>query len=173
MTNTAIDAAAAAIADARLALDEATAAVTPAAVHRDAVAKRITDLESERSNILADRRTGHQDDAEHGPRLMLISVDLDELKVMLAEADAQVTPLRQAVDAARHRVAAADQALVGIREDEVLRLTMARADELGELLLQAIASIESHRPRLTTTRNIWNPSAALAHQVHKLHLSRI
>jgi len=171
--NTVIDAAAAAIADAHLALDDANAALAPAVANRDVVAKRIADLEAERASILAARRDGDRDNAAHGPRLELIAADTTELTAMLAEADAEVAPLRQAAEEARRRVAAADQVLANVREDEVLRQTMTRADELGALLLQAIVSIEGHRHRLATARNIWTPSAALAEKVHKLHLTRI
>jgi hypothetical protein len=39
---------------------------------------------------------------------------------------------------------------------------MARADELGALLLQAVASTESHRRHLGTSRNIWTPDKAVS-----------
>jgi hypothetical protein len=171
--NTAIDAAAAAIADARLALDDADAALAPAVANRDVVAKRIVVLEAERASIVAARRDGNRDDATDGARIALIDVDTAELKTMLTEADAEVNPLRQATEEAKRRIAAAEMAMAGIREDEVLRLTMARADELSALLLQAIVSIESHKQRKATSRNLWDPSAALAEKVNKLHLTRI
>ena len=77
-----------------------------------------------------------------------------------------------ALEADRASIAAAEQAPEGIREDEVLRLTMACADELSALLLQAIANIESHRPRLATQRNLWTPSRALAGTIQAIYMRR-
>jgi septal ring factor EnvC (AmiA/AmiB activator) len=171
--NKLIEAAATAVADALLALDEAGAALKPAAAHRDVIARRIQALETERASILEARRSGHHDDATHGARLLLIAADIDELKAMLAEADAAVTPLRQATEETRRRVSAAIAARDTVREDEVLRLTVARANELGELLLQAAASIDSHKARLATSRNLWAPSKALADKLRALDLQRV
>jgi len=176
MTDTAnqlIEAAATAVADALLALDEANDALTPAAAHRDLVASRIAALETERAAILAARRTGHQDDAVHGPRLFLLDADLTDLKVLLAEADAQVAPLRQAVEETRRQVSVATTGQDNAREDEILRLTVVRADELGALLLKAICEIDVHKRRLQASRNLWAPAKQLADTLHRLDLQRV
>jgi hypothetical protein len=176
MTDTAnqlIEAAATAVADALLALDEANDALKPAAAHREVVVNRIEALETERAAILAARRTGHQDDAVHGPRLFLLDADLTDLKVLLAEADAQLAPLRQAAEEARRQVSAATTAQDNVREGEVLRLTIARADELGALLLRAIGEIDVHKRRLGASRNLYTPAKQLADTLHRLDLQRI
>jgi hypothetical protein len=172
-TNKLIEAAATAVADAILALEEADAALEPAVAHREVIASRIQALENERASILEARRGGHHDDATHGARLLLIVADIDDLKALLTEADAAVSPLRQATEEARGRASAATAAQVKVREDEVLRLTIGRANELGELLLQAIACIERHKARLATSRNLWDPSKALATKLHALDLQRV
>jgi hypothetical protein len=169
----AIDAAAAAIADAKLAAQDAEDALAPAVARRDVIAERIADLETERASILAARRNGHQDDDTHGPRLVLIAADVDDLAAMLTEADTEVAPLRQAHEEARRRVLAAEQTLVNVREDEVLRLTMTRANELGELLLRAVAAIDLHKIRLATQRDLWTPSKALAEKLNALYVRRV
>jgi hypothetical protein len=165
--------AATAVADARLALDDANSALSAAAGDRNGISQRIAALETERCEIVEVRQSGHQDDEIHGARLAIIAVDLDDLRLILAEAEAQVTPLREAADKTRQRVSAAEQALATDRQNEVLRLLKDRATQLGDLLLQAVTAIESHKARLQMSRNIWEPSAALAEKIHKLHLTRV
>jgi hypothetical protein len=80
---------------------------------------------------------------------------------------------RDAADRARHHVAAAEQALATEREDEILRLTIERADQLSALLLQAVKDIEAHKPRKQTNRNLWSPDRAMADAIHRLDLTRI
>jgi hypothetical protein len=121
-----------------------SACLAPAVARRDVIAERIAELETERASILAARRNGHQDDDTHGPRLVLIAADVDDLTAMLAEADTEVAPLRQAHKDAGRRILAAEQTLVNVQEDEVLRLTMTRANEFSELILQAVAAIDHH-----------------------------
>jgi hypothetical protein len=171
--NAAINARATALADARLALEDANTAVSAAAAGLDGISQRIAALEADRTSILADRRSGHHDDEAHGARLAIIAVDVDELRVMLAEAEAPVAPLRNTADNARHRVSLAEQTLVTEREDEILRLTIERADQLSALLLQAVKDIEAHKPRKLTSRNLWSPDPAVADALHRLHLTRI
>jgi len=171
-TNKVIDAAALAVADALIALNEAGAALKPAIAHRDAIAGRIRALEAERAAILEARRSGDHDDAAQGARLLLIQADANELAAMHAEASAAVTPLLTAEAEARSHVSVAIAARDKMRDDEVLRITIERANELGELLLQAAIAIDTHKARLATSRNLWTPSRALAEKVHALYLQR-
>jgi hypothetical protein len=173
IVNAAIDARATALADASLALDDANATLSAAAAGRDVTSQRIAALEADRASILAARRSGHYDDEAHGGRLAIITVDLDDLRTILAEADAQMNPLRDTADKARHRVAAAEQALATEREDEILRLTIERANQLSALLLQAVKDIEAHKPRKVTSRNLWSPDQALAAAINQLHHTRV
>jgi hypothetical protein len=105
--------------------------------------------------------------------LAIITVDIDELRVMLAEAEAQVAPLRATADTARHGVSFAEQALATERENEILRLTIERADQLSALLLQAVKEIGAHKPRKQTSLNLWSPDGAVADALHRLHLTKI
>lgn len=171
--NAAIDARAAALADARLAFEDANTAVSAAVAGLDGISQRIAVLEADRTSILAARRSGHHDDEAHGARLAIITVDVDDLRVILAEAEAKVAPLRDTADQARHRVAATEQALATERDDEILRLTIERADQLSALLLQAVKDIEGHKPRKATNRNLWSPNQALAAAIHRLDLTRV
>ncbi len=173
MASNIIQAAADAVARATEDLQDGDAALTVAVAARNIVSGRISALETKRSAILAARRGGDTDDATAGARLVLIDQDVADLKVLLSDAEATVTPLQTAVQNARQRVSAAEQALATETENEVLKQLIVRADTLGDLLFEAATEIEAHKRRLGTTRPLWTPRKPIADIVHRLDLQRI
>src|ERR1700674_4511838 len=80
----AIKAAAESLADAKLAAESGMVALTAASGEVDKVRARIADIETQRTNILAERKAG-KSSPKHGPRLAELAADSENLNEILAE----------------------------------------------------------------------------------------
>ena len=93
--NPAIQAAAAAVAEARSVAEGTESEVVTKTEARNLIAGRIEALDAERVGIVSTRKAGG-DDPSHGARLALIAADRDGSQEILAEADAELATARVA-----------------------------------------------------------------------------
>jgi chromosome segregation ATPase len=165
----AIKAAAETVAAAKLQSEQGAAALEAAGAALDRVRARIADLDSERAQIVAERKAG-KTAARHGPRLAELAADLEGLNEIHAEAvvangvaTAELTHLRQAVTAAEYALSnTADQALL------VDLKTI--ASDLDRRLFDTIGEISSVAKRLGLNRPQWCPTPELANGIRRLDL---
>src|SRR6266404_3617436 len=165
----AIKAAAETVAAAKLQSEQGAAALEAAGAALDKVRARIADLDSERVQIVADRKTG-MTTPKHGPRLAEIAADLEGLNEIRAEAvlahgvaRAESTRLSQAVTAAEYVLSnTADHALLGDLK--------ALASDLDRRLVETVNEIAGVGKRLGQNRAQWFPTPELANGVRRLDL---
>jgi hypothetical protein len=165
-----INAAAGALAEARLGADRAAAVSVEAAEHRDEIRGRISALESDRSAIAAERQGGI-DNPAHGPRLAVIAVDLEGLGHILTEANQAVAAAAAEVKKANGHVEIAEQSLSHATNTEMLRRLVDHASHLDGLLLATTREISTGAKSLGR-RDPWSPSRELHDVLNRLHLTR-
>jgi chromosome segregation ATPase len=165
----AIEAAAEAVAAAKLQAEHGAATLEAAGAALDKVRARIADLDAERAQIVADRKAG-KTSPKQGARLAEIGADIEGLNEILAEAvqargiaTAESARLSQSVAAAEYTLSnTADQALLG----DLRRL----ASDLDRRLFGTIGEISSVAKRLGLNRAPWVPSAELGNGIRRLDI---
>jgi chromosome segregation ATPase len=165
----AIKAAAENVAAAKLRSEQGAAALEAAAAALDKVRARISDLDSERAQIVADRKAG-KTSPKQGARLAEIGADIEGLNEILAESvqahgtvAAEFNRLNQSVTAAEYALATtSDQALLGNLKQI--------ATELDQRLLEAVTEVAATAKRLGFNRPQWFPSSLLASTLRRLDL---
>ncbi len=169
--NSAIDQAAAALAEARVTADQTAAVLADATAVLDNLVARIGALETERTEIVTSRRAGANDPA-HGARLALLAVDLEGLQEIAAGAERDVAAARAAHDEATSVVAGHEVQVARATDAEYLGRLIAHANDLDRLLFETIAEIGEASIRLGFQRPKWCPSEGLAQKVRHLDLNR-
>lgn len=162
----AIAGAASFVASASARLEAATRALADAEAAERKVRGRIAALEQERAAIAARRARGeHQHD--DGGRLELIRLDLEGLITIAAEAEADVTEVRQKVEA-EHRIAANARSQLTRAEGEVtLQALEQHAGQLDALMETTIRQMTETATRIGA-RVAYAPSPALATAFRRL-----
>jgi hypothetical protein len=165
----AIKAAAESVAAAKLQSEQGAVALEAAGAALDRVRARIADLDSERAQIVADRKAG-KTSPKQGARLAEIGADIEGLNEILSEsvsvraaAAAESARLSQAVTAAEYVLSnTADQALLGDLK--------ALASDLDRRLVETVNEIAGVAKRLGQNRAQWFPTPELANGIRRLDL---
>jgi chromosome segregation ATPase len=173
MTTPAIKAAASALAEVKQTTETAASTLAEAQASRAQVAERIVALEAERAAIASERKAG-ADKPDHGARLAIIGMDLEDLADMLAEADAAVAAARAGSQSAAGHVASAQRALDRETDTETLSRLVVHAEKVDGVLLGTIQEINAACGRLgrPAGREPWAPSIQLAEALQRRHLTR-
>jgi len=173
MTTPAIKAAASALAEVKQTTETAAATLAEAQASRAQVAKRIVALEAERAAIASERKA-RVDKPDHGARLAIIGMDLEDLAEMLTEADAVVAAARTESQSAAGHVALAQRALDREADTETLSRLVSHAEKVGGILLETIQEINAVCGRLgrPAGREPWAPSVQLVEAIQRRHLTR-
>ena len=173
MPSAALTAAAATVAEARLAVERTRDAIEFAIGERDTVKRRIDEKNAERASISAERKAG-VDKKSHGARLAVLDMDLGHLGEMLSDAEGAVTRATAEDTAAKARLAEAEALLARETDGELLAGLVEHAGKLGERLSATIGEIDAAWRRLgrDVTRAPWVPSEGLADAIKRRDLTR-
>jgi hypothetical protein len=171
VTNIGIQAAAAAVVEARTALEEASARVAKAEQERAPVLERVNALAAERASILAER-AADRPSADHGARLATNSADTEILAEVLARREGEVAAMKSAENARRMDLTVAEQVLKQVTATEHRQRLIAHANQLTSLLAATIREIAIVTETLGEKRVAWAPSVKFMDEIRLLDIRR-
>jgi hypothetical protein len=163
-----IDSAALHVAEAEHKLEEANGKLAAAQKAAGEINARVAAIDAERAEIFAAARAG-DDDGRLGLRLAILTADGDDLRKIAADAKTGLANAVTEVERAKLAVAAAEQTLRLVKDDEMERHLVAHVDQLAVLLGSGIAELRAIWAR-KRARPVWAPSKELATEIQRLRL---
>lgn len=156
-------AAADAVAQAESALSTATAALDTAQAGVAEVTDRIAALEAQKTQIITERP------ADAAGRLTLINADIDSIRPLLTERNAEFDAAAIEVGKQREVLRHAAEMLKYREDRDLLERLVDHAKKLDELMTSTVTEINSISSRCRLTKQ-WQPSGVMADLVRKADL---
>jgi hypothetical protein len=166
----AIRAAAAALAEAKVEAEQSAVVLKDANSAVSEIRERLDALENERSEIVAARKAGDVHNGNDGARLQEIAADSEGLKEIYAERSA-IHAAAAAVSAAHSQaITAAESSLAHATNQAMLADLKVVASDLDQRLLSTIVEMSAVAKRLGMSRAPWIPTSLLANYLRRLEL---
>jgi hypothetical protein len=151
---------------------ERTGAALSAAQERvDAIEQRIQEKACQRAAIVARRARGEQQPGDAG-ELELIAVDVEGLRVMLADAEQQAGIGRGPAQEARRQVDFARQALARAEAEATEAGLINHLTRLDALMLESVTQLADVGRQIGRPIPPWGPTPALAQALTRIRAAR-
>ena len=165
----AIRAAAAALAGAKVEAEQSAVALKSANEAVAEVRSKLDALEAEHAQIVANRKGGDARD-DDGSRLAAMAADSEGLAEILEERQATQTLAAAAFATSSQAVSAAEAMLSNASDHALIVDLKVIATELDAKLLATVVEITAVAKRVGSSRAVWLPSSLLANRLRALDM---